>query len=119
MVGVGCGGCDVAVLSEELGGDMVSSGWAVNLGRGRGGRGGKRSRECELGGRAGLRLCSVMGRARGLNRGDTTYYCLFTALPGRQTVRAETDHRGEKNVWSGPSGAGLELGSGGSDGGKI
>ena len=101
MVGVGCGGCDAAVLSEELGGGMVSLGWAVNLGRGRGGRGRKRSRECGLGGRAGLRLCSVMGRAQGLNGGDTTY-CPFTALPGRQTVRAETDHRGEKNVWSGP-----------------
>ena len=63
-----------AVLSDELGGHLVSSGWAVNLGTGGGGRGGKRSRECELGGRAGLGLCSpVVGRARGLNRGDTTY----------------------------------------------
>lgn len=44
-------------------GDLVSSGGVVNLGRGERGRGGRRSRERELGGRAGLRLCSsVMGR---------------------------------------------------------
>lgn len=74
----------------------------LRIWEGGGGRGGKRSRECELGGRAGLRLCSpVMGWVRGLNGGDTTY-CLFAALPGRQTMRAETDQRGEKTVWSGP-----------------
>lgn len=54
---------DAAVLSDEGGGDLVSSGGAVNLGRGERGRGGKRSRERELGGRAGLRSrSSVIGR---------------------------------------------------------